>query len=175
MKIVERTIVRIKKFTNRPWYIFFIAFLLGLDHFILILPADGLAITTFIGNKKRLWPSVVLVSLGSAFGIFILSVLIQAQATFITDRLFAFAFHSSVWAQTNIFFQKYGLWTMALSGALPIPQQPAAFVTALSGIPAKEIFLANFIGRLIKFSFYAWSVKHLPQLIRRILKKEHIS
>lgn len=136
---------KIQKYTQKPWYVFLIAGLLAIDHFILFLPADFLAISAMLGKRNEVWLKAFVLAVGSSLGVLLLVVLVQAN--------FHFDFHSS-WIEN--FFKQYGLGTIFILGAMPVPQQPAAILAALSGVSSFKIFLMCFLGRLLKFEFYAW-------------------
>lgn len=138
---------KIQKYTQKPWYVLLIAGLLAIDHFVLVLPADLLAISAMLVKRKEIWLKAFILAVGSSLGVLLMVVLVQAN--------FHFDFHSS-WIEN--FFKQYGLGTIFILGTLPVPQQPAAILAALSGVSSFKIFLMCFIGRLLKFEFYAYLI-----------------
>lgn len=145
---------KIKKYAKAPWYVFLIAFLLAADHFILILPADLLAVSAMVGKRKGVWWRAAVLALGSSLGILLIAILVHSQVHF--------SFQNVEWIET--FFKNYGLWAILLLGAMPVPQQPQVILAALAEIPSFEIFIMCLIGRLIKFEFYGWiSHKIIPK------------
>jgi len=175
MKLFQHWFHRLRTFIDRPWYVLSVAFLAGLDLFILVVPTDGLVISSYFGKKKRLWGPITLVALGSAIGALALAALVQADVTFITDRLLAPLFHNDAWEAADSFLEKYGYWAVALSALCPVPQQPAVLLAALAEMPLTTLFLSFLVGRLLKYGFFAWSVRHLPNLVLRILSRENMT
>ena len=55
--------------------------------------------------------------------------------------------------------------------AMPLPQTPALIFTAVLPLPASEVFLALFVGKLLKYGTYAWLAAKFPTWVQRLARE----
>jgi len=168
MKWISRQIVGLQKFTHRIWYLPLIALLAAIDLFILVIPTDGLLISSVMLRPKRWISSFLWVSLGSAVGALALAILIFAFGDTVIQTVGVYNFESEIWIETTQFMQNYGLLTIGVFAVGILPLQPGVILAAATGMPSLEIFLSVFAGRAIKYAFFAWCARHVPSLLGRI-------
>lgn len=82
--------------------------------------------------------------------------------------LFPFVFESQAWQMAQDFFQTHGAWVVFLSGASPLPQQPAVITTALAEVSFWTIAGMLAAGRLLKFTLIAYLSSHAPKKLSRV-------
>jgi membrane protein YqaA with SNARE-associated domain len=158
----------LQKYVERPWYNPVISFLAWLDIFILIIPTDGLVVSSVLLCPRRWVGAFLWVSIGSTFGTLCLCLLVQWDADWVMHSFLPFAFDTSLWGSTDAFLKSYGLIALALIAFTPLPQMPAAVMAALAHVPLWEITLSVFAGRVIKYALYAWAASHAPRYVLNI-------
>lgn len=167
-RIVGQWWIRVQQFINRPWYVALVSLLAGLDLFILIVPSDGLMISAVLARRER-WVSTFLwVSTGSALGALLLTALIQGVGIETLQALFPAVFQSQGWSGLEEFMAAYGALALAVVSFSPLPQQPGVIIAALSGTPPIVVFLAVWIGRVVKYGVLAWLAAYAPGQLRKL-------
>ena len=160
-------IVRLEKFSDRVWYNPLIGILAGLDHFIIVVPTDGLIVSSALLQPKR-WLSLTwLASAGSTLGAFAMAALVRAQGEPFIRWIVGDPARSPAWQQAAHWLQSYGSPALIAMAMLPLPLQPAIAVCALAGLPLGTIALWIFIGRMGKYGLYAWGATHGARWIRK--------
>ncbi len=160
-------IVRLEKFSDRAWYNPLIGVLAGLDHFIIVVPTDGLIVSSALLQPKR-WLSLTLfASAGSTLGAFAMAALVRAQGEPFVRWIVGDPARSPGWQQAAHWLQFYGSPALIAMAMLPLPLQPAIAVCALAGLPLETIALWVFIGRLGKYGLYAWGATRGAKWIRK--------
>ncbi|MCB0418225.1 MAG: hypothetical protein KDD39_11270 [Bdellovibrionales bacterium] len=164
---------KLQQYSDRPWYLPFLATLIGLDLFLLIVPSDGLLVSSVMLRPKRWVRICIWVSVGSALGALALSALVQWDSVWLMNS-FPTLFQSSHWESTNAFIDKHGAWALALFSFSILPQQPAVIISALAGMPLEVILISVFVGRLVKYGILSYVASHAPRIINRLwfIRKE---
>lgn len=168
MKWISQTVQRLQRFANRPWYPALVGLLAALDNLILVIPNDGILISSSILTPRRWLELTLWTSLGSALGALLLCLIVQ---TFGMDLILSFFPHvqeSASWLWTVKFFDLYGLWLVFFVAVTPIAQQPAVILATLSGLPLPSLLITIFIGRFIKFMIMSWVASHAPKLLKKM-------
>ncbi len=171
---VLKFIARLERFSQRVWYTPAIALLAGLDLFILIVPTDALLISNAALRPKR-WVWIALwVTAGSALGALVLGLAVQ---TFGTHFLSVVGFNpesSSGWRSAAQWIRDYQGLALAVFALGPFPLQPAVVLATIAGVSPWSLFCWVYLGRVIKFLFFAWAATHAPGLLSRLwgVKKE---
>lgn len=159
---------RIQKYIDRPWYIVAVAFLAMLDLFIMIIPTDGLLVSAVLVKPKKWLGRAIWVSLGSAIGAFLLTVLVQIDSQWVLDNLVEQFVSSGTWEQTEAFVDNYGIFALSLVAISILPQQPVVIIAALAGMQPLQAFVAVLIGRLSKYLVLAWLASHAPGYLKKL-------
>jgi membrane protein YqaA with SNARE-associated domain len=158
---------------QKTWYPIFIATIIGLDIFILAVPNDALLISAVLAQPKRWLRIAIYVSIGSIIGVALFSGILLQYPDLIRAT-FPGVFESSVWAQTSVFLQNYGVFALFFGAVGPLPQQPFVVVAALSGVNFSTIIFSVLAGRLLKYIFLAWVASHSPKLLAKLTRKKTI-
>ena len=166
-KISEYVAV-LQRFVDRIWYPPLLGLLAALDNFIIVIPNDGLLISSAMLRPKRWLSLAIWVAIGSTIGAFLLSILIEVHGMPWVLNLLPGLAESSAWIWTEKFFDSYGLIVVFLIAATPLPQQPGVILATISHVPLSHIVLVVFCGRIIKFLAMAYISTHAPRLITRM-------
>ncbi len=161
-------VTRFQGYADRPWYLPALSLIVALDLFILVIPSDGLLVSSVLMNRTRWLRMGIWVSVGSSLGALVLAALIQWDADFITQALFPNLFNSKAWAQADSFITDYGVWALAFVSFSIFPQQPAVVVAALSGMSLPTIFMAVLMGRLLKYIPLSAAAAYAPHYLGKI-------
>jgi membrane protein YqaA with SNARE-associated domain len=147
----------LKTHSSRPWFLPFVCFLAFIDLFIVVLPTEGMIMTTTVMRPRRWLVTALSVSTASALGAIALS---------ITARKFGLPFvawaagpeflHSAKWISTQRWIDDYGFWAVMLTALGPLPQQPVVLVAAIAGMSLPSIFFGAWLGRIPKYTFFAY-------------------
>jgi membrane protein YqaA with SNARE-associated domain len=148
--VLKKIIPQLQKFLDRPWYIPFISFLVFLDFFIFVVPADAILISSAIVKPKK-WLSLALwVAVGSSLGALCATLLFQ---TFAADWF----------SHARQYIHHWGGWAVWFSAVGPVPIHPAVFAAAAAGMNPWHVFLWVLLGRVMKYCFFTWLAAKTPR------------
>lgn len=170
-----REIVKvIQQFANRIWYPYFIGFLAGLDNFIVIIPTDGIMISSTLLTPRRWLGLALCVAIGSTLGAIGLSALVEIHGLPWILEIYPGINESSTWQVASNFFDQYGLILVFICALTPLPQQPPVMIASLASTPFTHLAITIFLGRLIKYLIMAYIASHAPRLLVKMwgLKSE---
>lgn len=157
-----------QKFTDKSWYPLLIGFFAFIDNLIVIVPTDGLLVSSILLRARRwLWFSLA-VTVGSSLGALLLAYLIEIHGMPWILTYFPNLNTGWAWMTTEKFFLEYGLIVVFAVAAAPIFQHPAIVLAAVSNIGLVHIFLAVFAGRLIKYLIMGYISSHAPKMLGRL-------
>jgi membrane protein YqaA with SNARE-associated domain len=170
---VKKSFDRIRKYSHRPWYFPFVCVLAFLDLFVMIIPTEGLIVTTSILKPKRWLPTALFVTLSSSLGALALGALGDWQGVpFVAWVLGDDFFQSANWVRMTGWIERWGFWGLWFIALGPLPQQPAILICALAHMPLVEIFGAVFLGRAPKYILFSYLATHSPKLFRKFFGNE---
>lgn len=167
LKITSQ-VKRIQKFVDRIWYPPFIGLLAGADNFLLVVPTDGILISSTMLTPKRWVTLAVNVAIGSSLGALILAGLVETHGLAWILHYYPGLDQTDSWLWADRFFNDYGLILVFLVAATPLMQQPTVILAALAETPLAQLGAAVFIGRLLKFLFMAYLGSHAPRVLARL-------
>ena len=82
---------------------------------------------------------------------------------------------SKSWRDATTWVTRYGAWALLAIAASPLPQTPAVAFAAISRLPPLEVLLALLVGKLLKYSIYAWLIAHFPDYFARYPRSDSLS
>jgi membrane protein YqaA with SNARE-associated domain len=170
-KIKERLhlfFTHLKDFISRPWYGPLLGFLALLDNFIIVVPTDGLLISSSLLRPKKWMLFAVFIAIGSTLGAAGLAYLVQTLGMPWLENHFPTVQQSTTWQITETFFDKYGLIVVFVIAISPLFQQPSVILASIAGSPLWTIVFFVFVGRLLKFLFMGYIASHAPRLLSRL-------
>jgi len=164
---IQRLVKTLQKHADRPWYAPLIAGLSAIDNFIVIIPNDGILISSAMLVPRRWVLFAVAITIGSTIGGLSLAALVEYQGLPWVEATFPALVSSVTWQWTDHFFDEYGLVVVFIVGLAPVAQQPAVVLAALAGTPLAELTAAIGLGRLFKFMAMAYLGSHAPRVLGR--------
>ncbi|MBY0452521.1 MAG: hypothetical protein K2P92_05750 [Bdellovibrionaceae bacterium] len=165
---IKKLVSKLQNFADRVWYAPIVSILAALDNIILIVPTDGLVISSSMLRPKRWLYFSFIIAVGSTLGALFLALLIEEQGLPTLLKYYPNLDQTRTWALVDDFFQKYGLLCVFVVSALPVMQQPAVVLASLALTPYYKLGLVIFAGRFLKFMLFAYIGSHAPKLLPKI-------
>lgn len=165
---VQRSILSLQRFANRIWYPPFIGALAALDNFIIVIPNDGILISSSMLTPKRWIFLALCVAIGSALGALSLAWAVELYGLPWISERFPGIVGTDYWGTTERFFLEYGLILVFFVAVTPLMQQPVVILAALANTPLMELGAIMFLGRLIKFLLMAYLGSHAPGYLKKM-------
>lgn len=159
---------RLQSYTDRIWYGPFVGFLAAMDNIVLVIPNDGILVSSAMLKPKKWFWFALCITIGSTFGGLVLATIVELKGMEWVSFHYPGLQDSSSWQWIQALFDKYGLFIVFLVAVSPLMQLPAVVLAGLAQTPLFELGLVIFFGRLIKFIFLAWVASHAPQLLSRL-------
>lgn len=163
-----KTIKFLQQFTDRIWYAPLIGFLAALDNLVLIIPTDGVLISSSMLKPKKWLSYAVFVAVGSTIGALILAYLVEEHGLPGTLKYFPNINQTKAWSVTLDFFQMYGLLCVFIISLSPLMQQPVVVLASLAATPYHKLAMAVFAGRFLKYLFMSYVGSHAPKLLSKL-------
>jgi membrane protein YqaA with SNARE-associated domain len=165
---IKRYVAILQTYADRLWYPPLIAFLAALDNIVIVIPNDGILISSSMLTPKRWFWLALSVTIGSTIGAMALATLIEIQGLPWLLDFYPGVDQTDTWRVTNDFFQVYGLIIVFIVAASPLMQQPAVILASLADTPLPKLAAVVFVGRFIKFLIMAYVGSHAPRLLERM-------
>jgi membrane protein YqaA with SNARE-associated domain len=165
---IRKKIRQLQLFADRIWYPPLLGFLAALDNLILVIPNDGLLISSSMLTPRRWLSLAISVTIGSTLGALALITVVKSQGLPWILEFYPGVDQSHIWLWSLDFFQRYGMFLVFFVALTPIAQQPAVMLASLAQSPTQELCFVIFSGRLIKFIFLAYLASHTPKLISKL-------
>jgi membrane protein YqaA with SNARE-associated domain len=165
---VRKHVKKLHGFVGHVWYPPFIAVLAALDNFILIIPTDGILISSSLLTPRRWFIFALNIAIGSTLGAVALAALVEQQGLPWILKFYPGLDKGASWLWALGFFDKYGLAFVFVVALGPLVQQPAVIMAGLANTPLFNLAAVIFLGRLLKFLFMAYIGSHTPRLLGRL-------
>jgi uncharacterized membrane protein YdjX (TVP38/TMEM64 family) len=170
---VKKLFERLKRYSDKPWYLPLVCFLAYIDVFILVIPMEGLIVTSSILRPKRWLTFALGIATACALGGFTLSLVVHWKGEpFVAHFLGDHFFESKNWIRMAGWVDRWGFWGLVLIALGPLPQVPAVMLCSLAGMQAPEIFGAVWVGRTPKYIFFSYLSTHSPRLLKKLFGDE---
>lgn len=167
-KIISGYVKSLQRFADRFWFPPFIGFLAALDNFLIVIPNDGILISSSMLTPKRWFFLAICVAVGSTVGAIALAYLVETQGLPWILEIYPEINETKTWILALEFFEKYGLFLVFAVAVTPLVQQPSVILASLAGTPFLELAAVIFIGRFIKFLIMAYVGSHVPRLLTKM-------
>lgn len=158
----------LQRYADRFWYPPLIGILAALDNILIIIPNDGILISSSMLIPKRWFVLALCVAIGSTVGAIGLAALVEFHGLPWILDMYPGINETKSWALTVEFFEKYGLLLVFAVAITPFVQQPAVILASLADTPLLELAAVIFIGRFIKFLVMAYVGSHTPRLLSKM-------
>ncbi len=165
---IRASVQFLQRYANRLWYPPFIGLLAALDNLIVVIPNDGILISSSMLTPKRWFFLALSIALGSTVGAVVLALLVEYQGLPWILDLFPGINETKSWAWSMEFFDKYGMFLVFAVAVTPFVQQPAVILATLANTPYLELAAVIFLGRFIKFLVMAYAGSHAPRLLGKM-------
>lgn len=158
----------LQKYAHRAWYAPVAGLLALLDVFLVVIPTDGIVVSSAMLTPRRWFWLATWVTVGSTLGTLLLAFLVEKHGLPWILHYYPGLEQSTTWTWTLQFFDRYGLFLVFAIAASPLMQQPAVILAALANTPLPVLAAVIFAGRLIKFAAVAWVASHAPRLLGKL-------
>lgn len=165
---ITKSIKLLQRYADRRWYAPLISFLAALDNLIVIIPNDGILISSTMLIPKRWLTFAIWITVGSTVGAMLLASLVELHGLPWILNYYPWLSENSTWGWMNSFFVQYGLIVVFIVAATPLAQQPAVILAALANTPLTKLAMVIFAGRLIKFLLMAYIASHAPKYLAKM-------
>lgn len=167
-KNIEAAVQNLQRFTDRFWYPPLIGFLALIDNFIIIIPTDGILISSAMLKPKSWLYLSICISIGSTLGALMFFYIVETHGLpFILD-IYPSLNQGAMWQWSESFFQQYGLLLVFFVAATPLMQQPAIILASLAHTPFLHVLAVVFAGRTIKYLVMSYISSHSPRLLSKL-------
>jgi membrane protein YqaA with SNARE-associated domain len=131
------------------------------------VPFASLLIAAVLLAPRRWAAIATLASLGAAVGALALYLIFHHLGW---NQLFAAypdVVRSAAWRDATHWLEHYGVVSLLVIAALPVPLTPALMFAAISRLPVVEVVAALWLGKLAKYHAYAWLASRFPDRLVR--------
>lgn len=168
-KKVRTCVEFLQRYVYRLWYPPLIGFLAALDNLIVIVPTDGILVSSTMLTPKRWILLATSISVGSTLGALILAGLVEFHGLPWVLNFYPGLEETRTWIWSMDFFNEYGLVVVFVVAMTPLMQQPAVILASLAMTPLIELAAVIFVGRFLKYLVMGYLASHAPRLLQKIL------
>lgn len=168
IKWIKPLILKFEHYSDRAWYPVLIGFLAAIDSFIVIIPTDGILISSVLLQPKRWIRFATAVTVGSTIGALALAAVIKHQGLPLIQNYWPELMTTKSWIWTELLFDQYGLFVVFGVAATPLMQHPAIILSALAGESLLALTAVILLGRSFKYLFLGWVAAKAPQYLMKI-------
>ncbi len=158
----------LQQYVNRWWYPPIISVLAALDNVIVVVPTDGILISSSMINPRRWHIFALAISIGSTAGAMFLSYLVEIHGLPWILQMYPGLDQTQTWIWTDQFFSQYGMYLVFAVAITPLIQQPTVILASLAGESILQIGIVVLAGRTIKFLLIAYLGSHAPKVLGRL-------
>ncbi|MBL7714209.1 MAG: hypothetical protein JNL01_02000 [Bdellovibrionales bacterium] len=168
-KWAQPDLAGLQKISDRWWFFPFQGLLAGLDHWIAIVPTDGLLIGSLIIHPKKWWLAAICFAVGSTAGAATVVWAVREWGPALVDHLQPTLRASEPWLKAEMLLRDYGNWAVFLIGMSPFPMFPPLALFTLAGLEMEAITTLFFAGRMVKYIAIGLVASHAPKVMDRFL------
>lgn len=165
---IKKLVSALQRHADRAWYAPLIGLLSALDNLVLIIPTDGILISSSMLIPKRWLLFSVSIAVGSTLGALGLAALVEFQGHAWVLQVYPGLDQTLAWTWTERVFDNYGLLIVFALALTPLSQQPAVILAGLAKVPLSELAAVVFAGRLIKYLVMGYLGSHAPRLLKKL-------
>lgn len=158
----------LQRHAGRGWYAPLIGLLSAIDTVVIVIPTDGILISSSMLKPRRWFLFAFSIAFGSTLGALALAALVGLQGHDWVLSAYPGIDESALWLWTERVFHSYGLYLVFAIALTPLAQQPAVILAGLAETPLAELAVALFAGRLIKYILLAYIGSHAPRLLSKL-------
>lgn len=167
-RLIHLQIKRLHRHAKKIWYTPLISLLAFADNFLIVIPNDGVLISSSMIVPRKWLQFAIWMAVGSSLGAFSLAWIVEQQGVPLIQNYFPSIEQTYAWKWSEIFFKKYGLLFVFIVGISPLMQHPAIILAALANTPLVYLGIVIFLGRVLKFIFLSYLASHAPKYIYKL-------
>lgn len=167
-RYLQIQIKKLQRHTAKKWFALLIGFLAALDNVVIIIPTDGILISSTMLIPRKWFTFALSVTIGSMLGAMLLAFIVESQGLPWLLNHYPELEHTKSWIWSQEFFGSYGLLFVFFVGMSPLMQQPAVILAALANTPLYKLAVVIFLGRLVKFMLFAYIASHSPKYLKKM-------
>ena len=167
-KYIRIQVHKLQRHANRSWYPPLIGLLALLDNLIIVIPNDGILMTSAMLKPKKWVMYSVAVAIGSTLGAILLATIVELQGVPWIISHYPELTQTKSWIWSQEFFGKYGLIFLFAVSISPFMQQPAVILASLANTSLYQLALIIFAGRFLKFLAMSYIASHSPKYLKKI-------
>ena len=166
-KYIKIQIKKLQRHTGKKWFAPLLGLLAALDNLVIVIPTDGLLISSSMLIPKKWLIYAMAVAIGSMIGAMALASVVELQGLPWLLNHYPELEQTKSWLWSQEFFGSYGLLFVFFVGLSPLMQQPAVILAALANTPLYQLALVIFFGRLLKFLLMSYIASHSPKYLKK--------
>lgn len=159
---------QLEKFTDKPWYALLIGALAMIDTFVIIIPTDGILISSTMLKPLHWLLYAISITVGSTVGAVLFAYLLEVHGLPWILDIYPSLTQGHMWTIMENFFNQYGLIIVFLIAAAPVIQNPSIILACMADISLLHIFLVIFAGRFLKYLIMGYISSHAPRLLGKL-------
>lgn len=165
---IRSSVKSLQQYTDRFWYAPLIGLLAGLDNLLIVIPTDGILVSSTMLRAKNWILFAVSISVGSTLGAMVLASVVELKGLPWILNIYPGLDETTSWIWTMQFFEKYGLLLVFFVAATPLMQQPAVILASLANTPLMKLAIVILSGRMLKYLIMAYIASHAPRLLNKL-------
>lgn len=165
---IEAYIQFLERYADRFWYPPIVGVLACIDNLLVLIPTDGILISSTMLTPRRWFFLGLATAIGSTVGAGILAFVVEAHGLPLVLEWYPGIEQTQAWQVTNNFFDQYGLLVVFAIAATPFFQQPSIIIASLAATPLPSLIGTIFLGRALKFLVLAYIGSHAPKLLKKV-------
>lgn len=157
---------------ERSWLLPVCGLLAALGTLTAAFPVTAIVVPAALLVPLR-WRSIALVcAVGSSLGATVLIEIVHHFGWNQLELWFPQMTSHEHWQTMQTWLDTYGVVSLFLVAASPLPQTPALIFFGIAGDHLGAIFLAMLAGKLLKYGVFAWLTSHFPERFLRFKKDD---
>jgi membrane protein YqaA with SNARE-associated domain len=161
---------QIQKAAERRWLLPACALLAAAGTLTAAFPVTAIVVPAVLLVPLR-WRGVAFTcALGSTLGALALIEIVHSFGWSQLEVWFPQLTSHANWQNVQNWIDEYGVLSLFLIAASPLPQTPALILFGIAGDHFLSVFIAVFAGKMLKYSIFAWLTSHFPDRFLRIKK-----
>lgn len=165
---IKSSVKQLQQFANRWWYSPLIALLAALDNLVVVIPTDGILISSAMLQNKKWFSFAFFISFGSTLGATLLAALVEIHGLPWILEYYPGINATTTWTMTEGFFARYGLLLVFIVAATPLMQHPTVILAGLANTPLEKLAITIFAGRFLKYIVMSYIGSHTPKLLSKM-------
>ena len=151
-RAIQERIVRVLDRTSRsPWLPAAVGTLSFLATISMTVPATSVLVPGVLLSPRRWRSTALLASIGCALGATLLVAVFHHLGVHALEAQFPGMVESAQWRRLEDWSARFGILSVLIASALPMPQTPALLFCAIADVPDLQVLLAVLGGKLVKY------------------------